>query len=247
MIINFQTSYRINLAYSFLLSLNQLPTVENDIFCKILTFNEKYGINSQKIEFHHSKIARRMLISKSDEDLDPMPDLNKQDLYDLNKCDYLIDLLKEYSQKSHFKKFYDKEIKNIEFERINEKKNLVLDGLQLTQRYWDIETPKEITILNNSLRSGGHLDIITNKEKVFLTIDFFNKFDNMIRYLTIHEFSHYFQNRLFRNEVVKEKIKEKEELFKIKDQNYTDWESWFSENLIEATIFSLITLIFPIF
>lgn len=232
------SNYQINLGYSYLRSQGLLYS-NNSITEKIDEINNNFNdvIPKSKIDFHHTKLLRRMLLSKNTYDFSIIKELNKTDLFDLTFVKGIIPSIIEYQNKVNFKDFYKKEILPLEYIIIKNKSKLITNSINHCLKFWNINSPKEITIINNSLRDGGHFDLITTKEVPIITINLSNPYDNMIKHLIYHEFSHYFQNKIF-NELDNE-IKDKEFIFK-NNKDYSEWKSYLAENFIEAVIFTLI-------
>ena len=239
--IKFTPNFGTNLAYSYLRSQGVLFNVNNIISKKIDDFNKIHqrDIKKQKITFHHTKLASRMLLAKSEDDFGIIENINKSDKFNISLCEYIMPFVLEYNNSTLFKRFYLKEIFPLEFDKIKEKKDFVIEGIKAANKIWKIQPrPKEITIINSCLRDGGHLDIIGDDENIFVSINFFTPYDNMIRYLATHEFSHYFQNKIF--DKLSDEINRKEYLFSRKNEDYGEWKSWLAENIIEAIIFKII-------
>lgn len=236
--VQYIANFRINLVYSYMRSQGVIFDVKNEIVDKVDLFNNNESvIKKQKINFHHTKLARRALIAKND-NFDMISNPNKSDLFDANLCNYILPFVISYANTTSFKEFYLNEIKPIELKQINEKRIFIEEGINACLNVWNVKPPKKLIIVNNALRGGGYLAIIGKNERVISSINFFTPFDNMIMYLAIHEFSHYFQNKLF--EKLEDEINKKEYLFSRKNEDYSEWKSWLAENVIEAVIFTLI-------
>lgn len=237
--ISFKTNENLALAYACLMYNDSINNSNNPATNEVLKFNAKQKIrNIGKVSFHNSKIARRMLLTKNIGNFELINNLNETDLFDLSLCESFIPYLKAFKEATDFLTFYKYNLANLELTQINKKKEIVIDSFKLTKQYWNINAPEKISVIINSFVPGGHLFLLTTKEEPVITLDLFNKYDNMIKYISMHEFSHYFQNKIFKE--CKVELESKRFLYIEKNKNYTEWESWFSENLIEAVLFSII-------
>jgi hypothetical protein len=208
--------------------------VVNNEVAKYVSDNIKNIKCLYDFNFHHSKLARYMLLIENLKDFNLKDNLNRSDKFDIKFCEHFIPFVKKFYLQNDFDNIW-KNVKLISKDYILKNKDICFSLVKKVIEVWDFEPPEELIVVNNPFVNGGHLYIL--KDNIVLTINFLSKYENMIKHNFCHEFSHYFQSKLF--DLIEDEIYKKSHLYK-KHNNYGEWKSYFSENLIEAVIFSLI-------
>ncbi|MBU3940516.1 MAG: DUF4932 domain-containing protein [Nanoarchaeota archaeon] len=227
----FKNSRKLVLAYSTLMSCGY--EVPKNQITKYVSKAIKIS-KTNKINFHHSKLVRHMLLIKNLKTFELVKSLNKTDKFDIKLSKEFIPYVKQFYKRNNFDLLF-KKIKTIEKNRIKNNQKLIFPLVTKVSSVWKIKKPRGMIIINNPFVNGGHLYMFKNKN--IITINLLNKYENMIKHIFCHEFSHFFQTKLFKD--MKNEIEEKSHLYK-KHTNYSEWESYFAENLVEAVIFTLI-------